>query len=69
MACLESGTITRGDAIQEARTLTFDEFIELPNEIGAAWADAVEVENPFVNGVPTDKDDRPIVTEDAEKKF
>lgn len=78
MGCLKSGTITREtldadgqvveQASQDARALTFREFIELPDEIGLAWTTAMEAENPNIYGVPAKEDGAPLVSEDAEKK-
>ena len=77
MACLSAGTITRkvfkGDelvegTVQDARTLTLDEFIALPDEIGVLWSAAVIQENPTLDSVAFDANQQPIVTEDAAKK-
>lgn len=78
MACLEAGTITRkqfdeegkfiGESVQDARTLTLDEFLSLPDEIGVLWTAAVAQENPLIDAVQSDDKGRPIVTQDAEGK-
>ncbi len=77
MGCLEAGTITRktfkgeeviDGSVQDARTLTLDEFIALPDEIGVLWSAAVIQENPTLDSVALDVNRQPIVTEDAAKK-
>jgi len=77
MGCLESGTILRktfkGDELvegsaQDARTLTLDDFIALPDEIGTLWSMAMFQENPTLDSVQFDENKLPIVTDDAAKK-
>jgi len=83
MGCLASGTITgktwkmdgKGDPgelvdgyTQDARTLTLDDFLSMPDEVGVLWGAAVIRENPTLDSVDYGQDKQPIVTEDAAKK-